>query len=136
MRAWLNLTLDAFGLTYVADGDGLRVVRRTPDNGGLSRPSPRQEADNALVAHALKEKVTFDFLAEPLNRVVEALESKTRESLVLDPVASRSGAITPETSVTGSAVDEPLSSALMRLLAPVGMTYVVRDEAVVLTNVP
>ena len=39
LRAWLNLTLDAFGLTYVADGDGLRVVRRTPDNGGLSRPS-------------------------------------------------------------------------------------------------
>ena len=56
LRAWLNLALDPFGLTYVADGDGLRVVRRTPDNAGLSRPSPRQEADNAFVREALKEK--------------------------------------------------------------------------------
>jgi len=68
LRAWLNLTLDPFGLTYVADGDGLRVVRRTPDNAGLSRPSPRQEGDNAFVREALKEKVTFDLSG----RAVEA----------------------------------------------------------------
>jgi thiol-disulfide isomerase/thioredoxin len=134
LRAWLNLTLDPFGLTYVAEGDGLRVVRRTPDNVGLARPSPRQERDNALIAEALKAKVTFDFRGEPLNRVVAALEGKTDESLVLDPVARRSGAIKPETMATGSAVDEPLSSALTHLLAPLGMTYVIRDEAVVFTT--
>lgn len=63
LRAWLNLTLDPFGLTYVADGDGLRVIRRTTDNVHLSRPSARQEAENALVAAALKTKVTFAFEA-------------------------------------------------------------------------
>jgi len=136
LRAWLNLTLDPFGLTYIADGDGLRIVRRTPDNGGLSRPSPRQEGDNAFVTEALKGEVTFDFRGESLNRVVAALEAKTGESFVLDPVARRSGAMKPETTATGSAVDEPLSSALVRLLAPLGMTYVVRDEAVVLTIAP
>jgi thiol-disulfide isomerase/thioredoxin len=136
LRAWLNLTLDPFGLTYIADGDGLRVVRRTSDNVGLSRPSPRQEADNALVAEALKGKVTFDFRSESLKRVVATLEAKTHESFVLDPVALRSRAIKPETTVTGSAVDEPLSSALMRLLAPLGMTYVVRDEALSFTTAP
>jgi thiol-disulfide isomerase/thioredoxin len=136
LRAWLNLTLDPFGLTYVADGYGLRVVRRTPDNGGLSRPSPRQEGDNDFVREALKEKVTFDFQGEPLKQVVAALEAKSSESFVLDPIARRSGAIKPETTATGSAVDEPLSSALTRLLAPLGMTYVVRDEAVVLTTAP
>ena len=134
LRAWLNLTLDPFGLTYVADGDGLRVVRRTPENRGLSRPSPRQEADNALVAEALKAKVTFDFRGESLKRVVAALEAKTNESFLLDPAARRSGAIKPETTATGTAVDEPLSSALVRLLAPLGMRYVVRDEAVVLDD--
>ena len=30
--------------------------------------------------------------------------------------------------------DEPLASALTRLLAPLGMTYVIRDECVVLTK--
>jgi thiol-disulfide isomerase/thioredoxin len=136
LRAWLNMTLDPFGLTYVPDGDGLRIVRRTPDNGGLARPSPRQEADNAFVTEALKGKITFDFRGESLKQVVAALEAKTNESFALDPVARRSGAIKPETLATGSAVDEPLSSALLRLLAPLGMTYVVRDEAVVLTTAP
>jgi hypothetical protein len=136
LRAWLNLTLDPFGLTYVADGDGQRVVRRTPDNIGLSRPSPRQEADNSLVAEALKARVTFDFRGESLKRVVASLEAMTRESFILDPVARRSGAIKPETVATGSAIDEPLSSALMRLLTPLRITYVVRNEAVVFTTAP
>jgi type II secretory pathway component GspD/PulD (secretin) len=130
------MTLDPFGLTYVPDSDGLRVVRRTPENGGLSLLSPRQEADNTFVTEAMKGKVTFDFRGESLKQVVAALEAKTKESFVLDPVGRRSGAIKPETPVTGSAVDEPLSSALNRLLAPLGMTYVVRNEAVVLTTAP
>jgi hypothetical protein len=38
--------------------------------------------------------------------------------------------------VSGSNTDLPLAIALKKLLAPVGMTYVVRDEAVVLTRTP
>jgi hypothetical protein len=67
---------------------------------------------------------------------VAALEAKTKESFVLDPVARQSGAIKPETTVTGSAENEPLATALMRLLAPLGMRDVIRDEAVVLTTAP
>ena len=136
LRAYLNLALDPFGLTYVADGDGLRVVRRTPDNGSLSCPSARQAGDNARIAEALREKVTFDFQGESLKQVVAALEVKTDESFVLDPVARRSGAIKPATTATASAVDEPIPSALTRLLAPLGMTYAIGDEAVVLTTTP
>jgi thiol-disulfide isomerase/thioredoxin len=134
LRAWLNLALDPFGLTYVADGDSLRVVRRTPDNGGLSRPSPRQERDNARIAEALKQRVTFEFRGESLANVVEVLETKTGESFVLDPVARRRGAIKADVTATGTAADEPLGAALARLLEPLGMTWVVRDEAIVLTT--
>jgi thiol-disulfide isomerase/thioredoxin len=136
LRAWLNLTLGPFGLTYIADGDGLRVVDRSGDNSGLSHPSSRQEKDNAFVAEALERRVTFDFRAESLKQVVAALAAKTNESFVLDPVARRRGAINPEATAAGSAVDEPLSSALKRLLLPLGMTHVIRDEAVVLTTAP
>jgi hypothetical protein len=135
LRAWLNLTLDPFSLTYIPDSDGLRIVRRTPDNSGLASPSQRQKADNALVAEALDAKVTFDFRGLSLKQIVGALESKAKESFVLDPAARRSRTIDPESTATGSAVDEPLSSALKRLLAPLGMGYVVRDEAVVLSTV-
>jgi thiol-disulfide isomerase/thioredoxin len=135
LRAWLNLTLDPFSLTYIPDSDGLRIVRRTPDNAGLASPSQRQKEDNALVAEALDAKVTFDFRGLSLKQIVGALESKAKESFVLDPAARRSRTIDPESTATGSAVDEPLSSALKRLLAPLGMGYVVRDEAVVLSTV-
>jgi thiol-disulfide isomerase/thioredoxin len=136
LRAWLNLTLDAFDLTYVAEGDGLRIVRHTPDNAILSRPSTRQKADNSRVAEALRGKVTFHFRNERLGRVVEVLQEKTHETFVLDPTACRSGAIKPESTVAGSAVDESLSSALVRLLTPLGMRYQIRDEAVLITVEP
>ena len=40
LRAWLNLALEPFGLTYVADGDALRDGRgpgERPDDGPGSR---------------------------------------------------------------------------------------------------
>jgi len=136
LRAWLNLSLDPFGLTYIADGHGLRVVRRTLDNAGLARPSPTHAAENALVAEALRAKVTFDFRDEPLSRVVVDLGARTGETFVLDPKGRRLGAVKPQATVTGEAINETLSDALARLLAPVGLAYVVRNEAVVLTNMP
>ncbi|AGA31480.1 redoxin domain-containing protein [Singulisphaera acidiphila] len=134
LRAWLNLALDPFGLTYVADSNGLRVVRRTAANDSLSRPSPKQEGDNARVAEALKQKVTFEFQGESLTNVVEALEAKTSASIVLDPDGRRRGAIKADTTATGTAADEPLGAALARLLEPLGMACIVRDEAIVLTT--
>jgi len=61
------------------------------------------------------------------------LETKSGdETFLLNPAARISGALSPETKVTGSAVEEPLASALTRLLAPLGMSYVIRDECVIL----
>jgi thiol-disulfide isomerase/thioredoxin len=135
LRSWLNLTLDPLGLTYVAEGAGLRIVRRSPGNLRLSQPSPRVEEENALVAAALKKKVTLEFHGESLKQAIAVLETKSGdETFLLDPAARLSGALSPETKLNGSVVDEPLVSALTRLLAPLGLTYVVRDECVILTK--
>jgi thiol-disulfide isomerase/thioredoxin len=135
LRAWLNLTLDPFGLTYVADNDGgLRIVRSTAENTAISRPSPRQQAENARVREFLKSKVSLDFKQEPLGGVGATLTAMTGESFVLDPVAWRSGAIDPKTTVAGSAREEAIGLALRRLLEPLGMTLVVRDEVVMFTS--
>jgi hypothetical protein len=49
-------------------------------------------------------------------------------------VCRKAGTIDPDTVITGSAVDEPLSSALPRLLSPLGLKHVVRSEAIILTT--
>jgi thiol-disulfide isomerase/thioredoxin len=133
LRAYLNLTLEPFGLTYVPDGDGLRIVRRTAGNLALSEPSRVSQAETSLVVEALNQKVTLEFHGETLKQLIAVLETKTDENFVLDPTARRSGAINPSATVTGKVVDEPLSTVLSRLLGPIGLKYVIRDEAIVFT---
>jgi thiol-disulfide isomerase/thioredoxin len=135
-RAWLNLSLSAFGLTYVPEGEGLKVVRRTPSNDALARPTTQQTGANDQVAKALEKPVPFDFHGEPLKKVMAFLQEKTHESFVLDPIARHAGTVKREMTVSGSNDKQPLSIALKALLAPAGMTYVIRDEAVVLTRTP
>jgi hypothetical protein len=134
LRSWLNLALDPFRLTYVVDGDGLRIVRRSTDNSRLSQRSARQEEENTLIAEALKKKITLEFHGESLKQFVSILEAKTDETFCLDAAARLAGTIRPEAKVNGSVVAEPLASALTRLLAPLGMSYVIRDECVILTK--
>ena len=95
----------------------------------------RRSKDAGFDRHLVKP-VSLDTLRDLLNTLGSGRSSRFRRVRDLDPIARRSGAIKPEMTATGSAVDEPLSSALTRLLAPLGMTYVVRDEAVVLTTAP
>ncbi len=134
LRAWLNLTLEPLDLTYVADENGLRVLPRGPSNSQLAQPSPRQTAENALVAESLRRNVTFEFEGGSLKEVIATLESKTGETFLIDPGCLKAGSIDPEIAVDGAAADEPLSSALPRLLAPHGITFAVRNEAVVFTR--
>ncbi len=125
---------EPFGLTYVADGDAIRVVRRTADNEGLSQSSTRQKAENALVTEALQKKVTFEFKEASLKQVIATLESLTGETFLVDPSCRRLGTINPDQAISESAEDESLSTALTRILNPAGLAYVVRNEALIFTT--
>jgi thiol-disulfide isomerase/thioredoxin len=135
-RAWLNLSLAAFGLTFVPDGDSLMVVRSTPVNDALARPSTRQKTENDRIAKTLEKPLRFHFHGVPLKKVVAFLRENTHENFVLDPIARHSGTVKPEMTLSGSNDKEHLATALKALLAPLGITYVVRDETVVLTRTP
>ena len=134
LRAWLNLAIGPFDLTYVADGDAIRVVRRTAENAELVKPSIRQKTENALVTEALQKKVTFEFKEASLKQVIATLESLTGETFLVDPTCRRARTIDPDKTISGSAEDESLSSALTRLLSSKGLAYVVRNEAVIFTT--
>src|SRR5262249_6684897 len=131
LRSALNLLLGAHGLTFEKDDKGLVVTAgKAAPAAELSEP---QRTCARRIEGVLDGKTSFDFKGKSLAEVAEHFEAKTNENFVLDPAARRSGALDPNTRVTGSAKDVPLREGLSRLLEPVGLTFVVRDEVVVIT---
>jgi thiol-disulfide isomerase/thioredoxin len=136
LRSWLNLSLAPLGLTYVAGDRGLKVVRKVSDNDTLARLSSAQAKSNARVTEALKKSVVFEFHKAPLKKVLAHFATRTKETFLVDPAALKAGMPTLTTTVSGSDSGAPLEKDLDTLLAPAGLTYVVREEAVVITRRP
>ena len=133
LRSALDLALDPFGLAVEVGEDALVITGRKP-GGDRPAPSAAQRLAAERIEQVLGQKHAFDFRAKPLSEVVATFEGLTRESFVLDPTARKAGAIDPAATVTGTDEGQPLGAALARLLKPLGMSYVIRDEAVVLTR--
>ena len=136
LRAWLNLTLRPYHLTYVRQADGLQIVPRVGDNDQLSQPSNRQRGDNQEVHESLKASIPFDFHDVPLDRAIAHFQAQSRESFVLDPAGRKTGLIRPVMTVTGKSGGRALEEELRTLLDPLGLTFVVRDEVVLITQGP
>jgi hypothetical protein len=66
--------------------------------------------------------------------VAAYFEGQTQENFVLDPKGRQTKAIDPEAAVTGAAQNFPLRQALERLLKPLGLVPVVKDEVVVIAK--
>lgn len=133
-RSWLNLLLEANGLTYEPDDKGLVIRPRKP---GEARPAALSEAQRTSarrIEKVLDTKVSFDFKDKPLGEVAQFFERLTQENFVIDPVARKAGRLDLKTPVSGSAKDVPLREALAKLLGPAGVTFTVRDEVVLLTT--
>jgi hypothetical protein len=132
LRSWLDLLLDPLDLTYEQDDKGLVIIPRKPGQDVGKGPSEFQRACAKRIEGVLDRKISFDFQKATLAEVAEHLEAKTQENFVLDPTARLAKQLDPKTTVTGTAVDVPLRAALKKLLDPVGLTFVVRDEVVIL----
>lgn len=135
LRSWLNLLLEADGLTYEQDDKGLVIRRRKP---GAAPPelSSVQRSCAQRIEKVLDQKIRFDFKDKPLSEVAGFFENKTQENFVLSPRDRRAGALDPKLPVTGSAKNVPLRQALTKLLGPLGVDYTIRDEVIVLTAKP
>lgn len=135
LRSWLDLLLEADGLSYEQDDKGIVIRRRKPGS-----PPPvlsaiqRKTAQN--IDKVLDRKIDFDFTDKPLSEVARFFEAKTGENFVLSPRDRKAGQLDPKTLVTGSAKDVPLREALTKLLDPLGMRYTIRDEVIVLMAKP
>ncbi len=135
LRSWLALVLEADGLTFERDDKGLVIRPRKP---GEPPPAPSdiQRRTARTIEKALEGKISFDFKNKTLSEATRFLENKTGENFVLSPRDRKSGKLDPKTPITGTAKDVPLREALTKLLEPLGMSYTVRDEVIVLTVKP
>jgi thiol-disulfide isomerase/thioredoxin len=116
LRSALHLVLDANGLTYEQDDQGLLIRPRRP---GESRHDHLTEAQRAAVRRiekALDQEVALEFQGKPLAEATEFFQGLTMESFVLDPTARKAGRLDPKTPVPGSAKQVPLREALKRVL--------------------
>jgi type II secretory pathway component GspD/PulD (secretin) len=95
-----------------------------------------QQLSAKRIAKALDDQVRFEFRDLPLAQVASFLSQLTWETFVLSPKHRKADPAFAEMTVTGSAEDIPLREALTKLLEPQGVTFVVRDEVVVLTKIP
>ncbi len=131
LRSWLNLLLEADGLSYEQDEKGLVIRRRKPGT-PPSELSAAQRASAQRIEKVLDQKISFDFKDKPLSEVAQFFENKTQENFVLSPRDRKAGLLDPKTLVTGSAKDVPLREGLAKLLGSLGVDFTVRDEVVVL----
>jgi len=95
-----------------------------------------QRAAARRIEKRLNMKINFEFKDKPLSEVAQFLHHLMLESFILDPVARKAGLIDPKIPLTASVKQVPLGEALQKLLDPIGMTYTIRDEVVVLTMKP
>jgi thiol-disulfide isomerase/thioredoxin len=134
LRSWLDLLLDPVGMKAVPGADGLTIVpARSNQTHELSEPQKRCAA---RINEVLQQPVSFEFKDATLTQVAAHFEGKTQENFVLDPNGRQTGAIDPDGLVTGSAKNVPLRQGLERLLRPLGLVPVVKDEVVVIAKVP
>jgi hypothetical protein len=128
LRSFLNLVLRPYGLTYKSDEDGILIVP-----GPIGDPSTAQKAcAEHINKDVLDKPLDFDLKEKTLAEIAKYFEAKTQENFVLDPAARRAGTLDPKAKLSGSSKDVPLRDGLKKLLDPMKLTFVVRDEVVVI----
>ena len=83
---------------------------------------------------ALQQQVSFNFSEEPLKDAVDTIKQKTGLPILLATKKLEEAAINLETPVTVSLHDLTLESFFRNFLGDLGLTFLVRDEVIVITT--
>ncbi|MEX0585748.1 MAG: hypothetical protein WD176_03840, partial [Pirellulales bacterium] len=86
------------------------------------------------IRRALEQKTSFDFDETPLSDVVQFFGDKLKIQIVLDKKGLDDAGIGSDTPLKGKLQDVSLRSALNLLLEEHGMTFLIRDEVLIVTT--
>jgi hypothetical protein len=100
--------------------------RRSPEN----KLTKREKA----LLDALKAPITVDFNNDTFSSVIEYLQKVTGQTILVDKQALEEANISYDTPVTLRLPKVSTRTALKRLLADLGLTYVIKEEAIQVTT--
>ena len=94
----------------------------------------RQTAGERKIKAALNEPTTFGFVEVPLEDVVDNLKRRHKIEIRIDTKSSNDVGIGTDTPVTISLKGISLRAALRLMLGPLGLTYIIRDDVLLITT--
>ena len=95
---------------------------------------PRLGDKEAAIEAALAQETALDFTDQPLSDVVKFISANHQIQIQLDGKALADAGVGSDTTVTKSIHDVKLSSALDLLLSDLDLTFVIRDEVLMITT--
>jgi len=101
---------------------------------GAQETEPRLGAKEAAIEAALDQETVFDFTDAPLSAVVEFVKQQYQIQIQLDNKALADAGVGSDTTITRNLHDVKLSSALDLLLGELELTFVIRDEVLMITT--
>jgi hypothetical protein len=115
-----------------------RTVTFPPD---WVEKSKRRSSETKLTAkerailEALKKVISVDFTNNTFGEIKEYLEKLTGVTIALDPQGLRDANVSPSESTVTLKMRSSTRTVLKRLLADLGLAYVIKDEAILITSV-
>jgi hypothetical protein len=95
---------------------------------------PQPDASEQKILAALADQTEIQFVDQPLNDVVESLKERHGIEIQLDNKALADAGLGSETPVTRNIGGIRLESALNLMLGEMDLTYVIRDQVLMITS--
>lgn len=110
--------------------ENLSISRQKYKSVDLSEKTPATEE----IERALSRPITFEFDQTPLTDVLEFIHDFTGINVVPDQQGLQLAGIEPDHPITLNLRNVTLKSALKLLLEPIELTYLIRDEVLLITD--
>ena len=99
-----------------------------------ARLEPKKDPHVLAIESKLKDRVSINMDKQPLSEAITFLQNYTGLNIVLDPKALGEEGLTSSSPVSLTVNQVPLKSVLKLLLKPLGLTYRLEDEVVLITS--
>lgn len=101
-------------------------------NWPFTRPGDSERSQKVYAK--LEEMTSFEFIETPLRDVVDYFKDLHDIEIQIDQLALDDTGIDTSPTITSKMKDVPLCEALDRILAPLDLTYSIRDEVLLITT--